>query len=75
MRGGLPLSFRGPGEKLGKLWCRRSVFKACFRSKCLVLNLVLKASLTYFMQYFASILAYTGAVAGIQRKRKAMIRI
>ena len=25
------------------------------------------------MQYFASILAYTGAVAGIQRKRKAMI--
>ena len=27
------------------------------------------------MQYFASILAYTGAVAGIQRKRKAMIRI
>ena len=29
----------------------------------------------YFMQYFASILAYTGAVAGIQRKRKEMIRI
>ena len=33
-------------------------------------NLSLKASLTYFMQYFASILAYTGAVAGIQRKKK-----
>ena len=79
MRGGLPFSFRGlggdPREKFGKLWCRRSVFKACFRSKCLVLNLILKASLTYFMQYFASILAYTGAVAGIQRKRKAMIRV
>ena len=29
-------------------------------------NLILKASLTYLMQYFASILAYTGAVAGIQ---------
>ena len=30
MRGGLPLSYRGPGEipreKFGKLWCRRSVF-------------------------------------------------
>ena len=43
MRGGLPLSFRGSGEipreKFGKLWCRRSVFKACFRSKCLVLKL------------------------------------
>ena len=25
--------------------------------------------------HFASILAYTGAVAGIQRKRKEMIRI
>ena len=25
---------------------------------------------TYFMQYFASILAYTGAIAGIQRKKK-----
>ena len=32
-------------------------------------------NMQYFMQYFASILAYTGAVAGIQRKRKAMIRI
>ena len=50
-------------------------FKACFKPKCLVSNLILKASLTYFMQYFASILAYTGAVAGIQRTRKAMIRI
>ena len=26
------------------------------------------------MQYFASILAYTGVIAGIQTKRKAMIR-
>ena len=60
-------------ENFGKLWCRRSVFQVCFRSKCRVSNLILKASLTYFMQYFASILAYTGAVAGIQRKRKAMI--
>ena len=50
-------------------------FKACFRSKCQVSNLILKASLTYLMQYFASVLANTGAVAGIQRKRKAMIRI
>ena len=33
-------------------------------------KLILKASLTYFMQYFASILAYTGAIAGIQRKKK-----
>ena len=80
MRGGLPLSYRGsrgisPGEKFGKLWCRKNVFQACFRSKFQVSNLILKASLTYFMQYFASILAYTGAVAGIQRKRMAMIRI
>ena len=30
----------------------------------------MKASLTYFMQYFASILAYTGTVAGIQSKKK-----
>ena len=70
MRGGLPLSYRGPGEisreKFGKLWCRRSVFQACFRSKWQVSNLILKASLTYLMQYFASILAYTGAVASIQ---------
>ena len=28
-----------------------------------------------FMKYFASVLAYTGAIAGIQRKIKAMIRI
>ena len=27
------------------------------------------------MQYFASISAYTGDVAGIKRKRKAMVRI
>ena len=78
-RGVSPSHLGGPGEipreKFGKLWCRRSVFKACFRLKCLVSNLILKASLTYFMQYFASILAYTGAVAGIQKKRKAMIRI
>ena len=38
-------------------------------------KLNLKASSTYLMQYFASILAYTGAVAGIQCKRKEMIRI
>ena len=69
------VSLKGGEYERGKLWCRRSVFKACFRLKCLVSNLILKASLTYFMQYFASILAYTGAVAGIQRKRKAMIRI
>ena len=62
----------------GKFWeivVPEKRFKACFRSNCLVSNLILKASLTYFMQYFALILAYTGAVAGIQRKRKAMIRI
>ena len=29
-----------------------------------------EASLTYFIQYFASILVYTGAVAGIQRKER-----
>ena len=79
MRGGLPLSYRGPGgdppKNFGKLCCRRSIFEACLRSKCQVSNLILKASLTHFMQYFASSLAYTGAVAGIQRKRKAMIRI
>ena len=44
-------------------------FEACFRSKCQVSKLISKASLTYFMQYFASILVYTGAVAGIQRKK------
>ena len=33
-------------------------------------GLNLKASLTYFMQYFASISAYTGTVAGIQSKMK-----
>ena len=44
-------------------------FEACFGSKCQVSNLILKASLTYFMQYFASILAYSGAVAVIQRKK------
>ena len=43
--------------------------EACFRSKCQISNLILKASLTYFMQYFDSILAYTGSVAGIQRKK------
>ena len=40
-----------------------------------VSNLNSKASLTYFLQYFASISAYTGAVACIQRQKKAMIRI
>ena len=39
-------------------------------SKCQVSNLILKASLTYFMQYFATSLAFTGAVAGIQSKKK-----
>ena len=29
----------------------------------------LKASLTFFMQYFAPVSAYTGAVAGIQKKK------
>ena len=44
-------------------------FKAWFRSKCQVSNLILKASLTYIMQYFALILADTGAVAGkVKRK-------
>ena len=80
MRGVSPCHIGGlggspPGEKFGKLWCRKNVFQACFRSKFQVSNLILKASLTYFMQYFASILAYTGVVAGIQRKRMAMIRI
>ena len=28
------------------------------------------ASLTYFMQYFASVSAYTGTVTGIQSKKK-----
>ena len=78
MRRGLPLCYRGPGdlprENFGKLWCRRSVFKPIL-GQYVGFQTILKASLTYFMQYFASILAYPGAVAGIQRKRKAMIRI
>ena len=36
---------------------------------------ILYAIFCFFMQYCASVLAYTGTVAGIQRKRKAMIRI
>ena len=46
-------------------------FKAWFRSKCPVSNLILKASLTCIMQYFALISADTGAVAGkVKRKGK-----
>ena len=47
---GSPLSFRGPGgSPPGKIWeivVPEKRFKACFRSKCLVSNLILKASLT-----------------------------
>ena len=39
-------------------------FKAGCRSKCQVLNLILKASLIYIIQYFASVSADTGTVAG-----------
>ena len=63
MRGAVPLSFKGncgAGE----------AFLSLVRSKCQVANLILKASLTYFMQYFASISAYSGAVAGTQSKKK-----
>ena len=47
---GSPLSFRGPGGcPPGKIWencgAREAFLKACFRSKCLVSNLILKASL------------------------------
>ena len=47
-------------------------FKACFRLKYMyqVSNLILKASLAYFMLYFASISAYSGTVAGKQSKKK-----
>ena len=63
-------SMRGVSPShIGKIW------DIVVPEKCQVSNLILKASLAYFMQYFASILAYTGAVADIQRKRKAMISI
>ena len=78
MRGGDPLSYRGSGMSPGKIlgnFGAGEVFLSLFLVKMCGLNLTLKAILRYFMQYFASILAYTGAVAGIQRKRKAMIRI
>ena len=69
---GCPLSYRGSGgDAPGKIWelmVPEKRFYACFRSKCPVSNFNLKASLTYFLQYFASISAYTGDVAGIQRK-------
>ena len=45
-------------------------FSACFGSNFQISNLILKASLTYFIQYFVSVSAYTGAVAGIRSKKK-----
>ena len=47
MRGGergSPLSYRGSGE----IMVPEKRFKTCFRSKCQVSNLIVKASLTYF---------------------------
>ena len=73
MRGGLPLSYRGPGispgKNLGNCGAVEAFFKPVLGQNVRFQNLILKASLTYFMQYFASILAYTGAVARIQRKK------
>ena len=60
-----PLSVRGSGESLPE-----KHFYACFWLKFQVSNLIFIASLTYFMQYFASISAYTVTVAGIQSKKK-----
>ena len=48
-------------------------FYSLFGSTFQVSNLILKASLKYFIQYFASVLAYTSAVAGIPSTRKAVI--
>ena len=45
-------------------------FSACFGSNLQISKLILKDSLTYFIQYFASVLAYTGAVADIRSKKK-----
>ena len=57
MRGGVPLSYRGSGgSPPGKIWeivVPEKRFQACLRSKCQVSNLILKASLTYFLEYFA----------------------
>ena len=72
-RGFPPLIWGSGGYPRGKNWeivVPENRFLACFRSKCQVSNLILKAGLTYFMRYFASILVYTGAIAGIQRKTK-----
>ena len=73
MRGGSPSHLGGPGEIPRKNLENRSAreaFLACFWYKFQVSNLISKASLTYFMQYFASVSAYTGTVAGIESKKK-----
>ena len=74
MRGGFPPSrLGGPGDLPRENLESRSTkeaFLSLFLVKVSGFNLILKASLTYFMQYFASISAYTGAVAGIQSKKK-----
>ena len=73
-RGVLPLILGVRGLSPGKIWkvvVPEKHFKLVLGVKISGLNLILKASLKYFVQYFASISAYTtGTVAGIQSKKK-----